>query len=94
MLWGYDRLDDSSKIVDIRQCLDAEENIIEGGFPTCGIFRGSNNWKDISSFQDDTWSRFDIPCKGLNRSLPKSFDLESFNAVRGKKGPPVYLLLE
>ena len=49
MLWGDDRFDDGSQIVNVWQRFNTEENIVEGGFSSSCIFRTSDNCKSCIS---------------------------------------------
>lgn len=44
MLGGNDRFDDGGQIVHIRQCLDAQNNVVEGVFTRSGFFWGADNY--------------------------------------------------
>lgn len=59
MLGGDDRIDYGCEVIDIRQCLDTENNVVEGAFAgTGGVFGVSDNcnWRQLAFDVAKIWS--------------------------------------
>ena len=76
------RFYDSSHVVYVWQCFDAEENIVKSRISASGVFRSPNNYASVSTFLSTlSLTRIAIPLCGLNRSFPKSLDLATVSGI-------------
>lgn len=79
MLRRDDGLDDGCEVVDIGQCFDAEDDIVEGGARGArGLFGSADDCGEARSATGASvrhGREMGIPCLGLNRSLPNLLDL-------------------
>ena len=79
VLRGDYGLDDGREVVDVRECLYAKEDIVEGTTLDRGIFRRANHCSDYRQHSQSDLEVVALAClpwRGLNLSLPKSFDLK------------------
>lgn len=72
------RVDNCCEIVDIGEGFHAEDNVVERAIAgLCGVFGISYNCgRCVSVIVFRVGWLYGVPCRGLNRSLPNTLDLE------------------